>query len=75
MQIPKSLLPAYCELVGANPSKRPNPHVVLEKLRKKGQFFNNDLIETLLFLEEMQIKDDKEKHRYFKFIVAFDNER
>ncbi|CAF4255278.1 unnamed protein product [Rotaria magnacalcarata] len=63
--IPKPLLPTYCELVGANPSVRPNPKDIIEKLRKPGQFFNNDLIAALKFLDEIQIKDENEKHRFF----------
>ncbi|KAG7172298.1 N-terminal kinase-like protein-like [Homarus americanus] len=64
-KIPKSLVSTYTRLVGANPTARPNPQVVVNNLRQQGNFFNNDLIETLLFLEEIQIKDASEKHRFF----------
>ncbi|KAK8733164.1 hypothetical protein OTU49_006498, partial [Cherax quadricarinatus] len=64
-KIPKSLVATYTRLVGANPASRPNPKDVVRNLRQPGQFFDNDLIETLLFLEEIQIKDANEKHRFF----------
>ncbi|XP_053682714.1 N-terminal kinase-like protein [Sabethes cyaneus] len=63
--IPKSLTPLYCELVGASPANRPNPADVITKCRKPGGFFKNDLVDTLLFLEEIQIKDKTEKNRFF----------
>ncbi|XP_045584543.1 N-terminal kinase-like protein isoform X1 [Procambarus clarkii] len=64
-KIPKSLVTTYTRLVGANPAARPNPRDVVSNLHQPGQFFHNDLIETLLFLEEIQIKDANEKHRFF----------
>lgn len=69
-QIPKSLAPLYCELVGANPSSRPNPADIITKCRKPDGFFKNDLVDTLLFLEEIQIKDKAEKLRFFNSITA-----
>uniref|UniRef100_A0A1L8DN65 N-terminal kinase-like protein n=1 Tax=Nyssomyia neivai TaxID=330878 RepID=A0A1L8DN65_9DIPT len=63
--IPKSIAPLYCELVGALPAKRPNPADIITKCRKPGGFFKNDLVDTLLFLEEIQIKDKAEKNRFF----------
>ncbi|CAL4180921.1 unnamed protein product, partial [Meganyctiphanes norvegica] len=63
--LPKTLIGTYCALVGSNPASRPNPKDVVSKLSKPGQYFNNDLIETLIFLEEIQIKDSNEKHAFF----------
>uniref|UniRef100_A0A182Q1K3 N-terminal kinase-like protein n=1 Tax=Anopheles farauti TaxID=69004 RepID=A0A182Q1K3_9DIPT len=68
--IPKSLAPLYCELVGAAPSSRPNPADVITKCRKPGGFFKNDLVDSLLFLEEIQIKDKVEKMRFFSALTA-----
>lgn len=64
-QIPRSLTSLYCELVGASPANRPNPADIITKCRKPGAFFKNDLVDTLLFLEEIQIKDKAEKNRFF----------
>lgn len=60
----------YCELVGASPSSRPNPADIITKCRKPGGFFKNDLVDTLLFLEEIQIKDKAEKNRFFGALTA-----
>ncbi|GFG41089.1 hypothetical protein Cfor_03132, partial [Coptotermes formosanus] len=67
--IPKQLSAVYCELVGANPSSRPNPADVITRCRKLGGYFKNDLVDTLLFLEEIQIKDKGEKNRFFSAIT------
>lgn len=52
-------------MVGAAPTSRPNPADIITKCRKPGGFFKNDLVDTLLFLEEIQIKDKAEKNRFF----------
>lgn len=64
-KIPKQLGPLYCELVGANPASRPNPADIITRCRKLGGYFKNDLVDSLLFLEEIQIKDKNEKNRFF----------
>ena len=64
-EIPKSLQTTYKECVGANPGKRPNPSDILTKLRKSPGFFKNDLIDIVLFLEELQIKEDPDKARFY----------
>lgn len=55
LQIPKSLVPHYCELVGANPKVRPNPARFLQNCQAPGGFMNNRFVETNLFLEEIQV--------------------
>ena len=57
------------ELVAANPSKRPRPAEKIKSLTSSG-FFKNDIVDVLLFLEEMQIKDDHEKTRFFSNLLA-----
>lgn len=64
-KIPSQLSPLYCELVGANITARPNPADIITRCRKLGGYFKNDLVDTLLFLEEIQIKDKNEKNRFF----------
>ena len=56
-QIPKSIISVYSELIAGNPNSRPNPADVITRCRKNEGFFKNDLVDTLLFLEEIQIKD------------------
>ncbi|KAG8438069.1 hypothetical protein GDO86_008670 [Hymenochirus boettgeri] len=65
-KIPKSLVPHYCELVGANPKIRPNPARFLQNCCSPGGFFSNSFVETNLFLEEIQIKDPAERQRFFE---------
>ncbi|KAG8564022.1 hypothetical protein GDO81_016297 [Engystomops pustulosus] len=65
-KIPKSLVPHYCELVGANPKIRPNPSRFLQNCCAPGGFFSNSFVETNLFLEEIQIKDPAERQTFFE---------
>uniref|UniRef100_A0A8C0ZX11 N-terminal kinase-like protein n=1 Tax=Castor canadensis TaxID=51338 RepID=A0A8C0ZX11_CASCN len=65
-KIPKSLVPHYCELVGANPKLRPNPARFLQNCQAPGGFMNNRFVETNLFLEEIQIKEPVEKQKFFQ---------
>ncbi|XP_043982909.1 N-terminal kinase-like protein isoform X1 [Gambusia affinis] len=65
-KIPKSLVPHYCELVGANPRARPNPARFLQNCRAPGGFLCNSFVESNLFLEEIQIKDPAEKQQFFQ---------
>ncbi|XP_072277449.1 N-terminal kinase-like protein isoform X2 [Pyxicephalus adspersus] len=65
-KIPKSLVPHYCELVGATPKIRPNPSRFLQNCRAPGGFFCNSFVETNLFLEEIQIKDPAERQTFFE---------
>ncbi|KAM8939794.1 N-terminal kinase-like protein isoform 2-T2 [Pelodytes ibericus] len=65
-KIPKTLVPYYCELVGANPKARPNPARFLQNCRTPGGFLSNSFVETNLFLEEIQIKDPAERQTFFE---------
>ncbi|XP_072929974.1 N-terminal kinase-like protein [Epargyreus clarus] len=68
--IPKQLCTLYCELVSANPASRPNPADIITRCRKMGGYFKNDLIDTMLFLEEIQIKDKAEKGKFFTALAS-----
>nr|XP_020670750.1 N-terminal kinase-like protein [Pogona vitticeps] len=65
-KIPKSLVPHYCELVGANPKLRPNPAKFLQNCRSPGGFMDNSFVETNLFLDEIQIKEPAERQKFFQ---------
>ncbi|XP_029467475.1 N-terminal kinase-like protein isoform X2 [Rhinatrema bivittatum] len=65
-KIPKSLVPHYCELVGANPKIRPNPSKFLQNCCGPGGFMRNSFVETNLFLEEIQIKEPNERQNFFQ---------
>jgi SCY1-like protein 1 len=65
-KIPNKLTPTYMELVAANPKKRPNPKEKVQLLSNgPGAYFKNDIIDVMLFLEQVQIKDDQDKTRFF----------
>jgi SCY1-like protein 1 len=64
-QLPKNLVALYHELTGSNPASRPNPADVITRLRRTGGYFKNDLVDTLLFLEEIQIKEKGDKNKFF----------
>lgn len=64
-RIPKSLVNVYKELCNPNSSSRPNPADVIARSRRPGGFYKNDLVDSLLFLEEIQIKEQNEKTRFF----------
>ena len=51
--------------MGANPGSRPNPKDVVERCRKPGGYFHNDLVDSLLFLEEIQIKEPGDKTAFY----------
>ncbi|KAG1665264.1 N-terminal kinase-like protein [Nymphon striatum] len=64
--IPKNLQSGYCELVAANPHSRPNPKDFMSKNKSgSGAYFNNGFIRSMLFLEEIQIKETSEKQQFF----------
>jgi len=58
------------QLVAANPSKRPNPRDRLEAMRRSGGYFKNALVDALLFLEEVHLKDEAEKSRFYSSLPA-----
>ncbi|KAH1001231.1 hypothetical protein HUJ04_013467 [Dendroctonus ponderosae] len=64
-KLPRQLQTLFTELVGLSPQSRPNPADIITRCRKLGGYFKNDLVDTLLFLEEIQIKDKNEKNRFF----------
>eukprot|EP00057_Strongylocentrotus_purpuratus_P035064 XP_797578.2 PREDICTED: N-terminal kinase-like protein [Strongylocentrotus purpuratus] len=69
-KIPKHLVPNYCELVGANPISRPNPAKFIESCQNSGGFMKNSFVDTNLFLEEIQIKDQTEKTKFLSGLSA-----
>jgi len=69
-EIPKSLQPTYKECVGAKADKRPNPSDVIIKLKKSPGFFKNDVIDIVLFLEELQIKEESDKSRFYSSLAG-----
>ncbi|KAK2553826.1 N-terminal kinase-like protein [Acropora cervicornis] len=64
-KIPKNLITDYVQLVGANPKSRPNPAKFLQDCRTDGHYLKNSFVDANLFLQELQIKEQKEQKRFF----------
>ncbi|WVZ68391.1 hypothetical protein U9M48_017337 [Paspalum notatum var. saurae] len=60
--IPKSLLPDYQRLLSSISSRRLNP----SKLIDNSEFFQNKLVETIQFMEVLNLKDSVEKDSFFR---------
>lgn len=69
-KIPKALTPAFNQLTNSNVSSRPSPADVLTRCRSTGGFFKNSFVDTMLFIEEIQIKDSTEKNRFFTGLTS-----
>uniref|UniRef100_A0A7I4DFP3 Protein kinase domain-containing protein n=1 Tax=Physcomitrium patens TaxID=3218 RepID=A0A7I4DFP3_PHYPA len=61
-QIPKTLLPDYQKLLASAPVKRLNS----AKLLENSEFFHNKLVETIQFMEILNLKDSVEKDVFFR---------
>ncbi|XP_041023735.1 probable inactive serine/threonine-protein kinase scy1 [Juglans microcarpa x Juglans regia] len=60
--IPKSLLPDYQRLLSAMPSRRLNT----SKLIENSEYFQNKLVDTIHFMEILNLKDSIEKDTFFR---------
>lgn len=69
-KIPKSLTPAFNQLTHSNCGSRPSPTDVLTRCRSSGGFFKSSFVDTMLFIEEIQIKDSTEKNRFFSGLTS-----
>ncbi|CAF1494022.1 unnamed protein product [Adineta steineri] len=63
--IPRPLSAAYGELINSNPSLRCS----LDKFCQSPFIQNNSLVESLLFLEQIQLKDPGEKQTFFNSLA------
>ncbi|XP_043254751.1 N-terminal kinase-like protein [Colletes gigas] len=69
-KIPKQLQVVYKELTNGSADGRPNPADVIARCRSNGGFFKNELVDALLFLEEIQMKERGEKGRFFSQLAG-----
>ena len=60
----------YKEMISIRPDNRPNPADMIVRCRSNGGFFKNDLVDALLFLEEIQVKEKNEKSRFFAQLTS-----
>ena len=56
-KIPKRLIPAYMELVNVTPRNRLTPPKFLEICRNRNGFLDNHFVNTLFFLEKIQVRN------------------
>ncbi|KAJ7973615.1 Protein kinase family protein with ARM repeat domain [Quillaja saponaria] len=60
--IPKSLLPDYQRLLSSMPARRLNT----SKLIENSEYFQNKLVDTIHFMEILNLKDSVEKDTFFR---------
>ncbi|GKB15665.1 probable inactive serine/threonine-protein kinase scy1, partial [Tanacetum coccineum] len=60
--LPKSLLPDYQRLLNSTPSRRLNSSKLLENC----EYFQNKLVDTIHFMEILNLKDSVEKDTFFR---------
>jgi len=64
--IPQAICDQYRQLVATNPKLRLSTSTFIEDGLGPSGFFQNDLVQVNLFLENMNIKEAKEKEIFFK---------
>lgn len=65
-KMPKPLSVYYNKLVQSSPRHRTSPLDFIKECREANVFFGNPLLETILYLEEIQlVKDPNEKAKFF----------
>eukprot|EP00250_Pteridium_aquilinum_P019953 c24640_g1_i1 orf=578-3007(-) len=64
--LPKTLLPDYQRLLGSAPNRRLNS----SKLINNSEFFQNKLVETIQFMDVLNLKDSVEKDAFFRKLVS-----
>jgi SCY1-like protein 1 len=62
--IPKVLLKEYQKLLGSQPARRYNP----KKLIENSSLFENKLVETIAFIDNLSLKDAIEKEYFFRHL-------
>lgn len=60
--VPKTLLPDYQRLLSSTPARRLNT----AKLIENSDYFHNKLVETIQFMEVLNLKDSVEKDSFFR---------
>ncbi|KAG0444698.1 hypothetical protein HPB47_013493, partial [Ixodes persulcatus] len=68
--IPKPLSSAYSQLTNSTCNSRPSPNDIVTRCRSAGGFLKNSFVDTMLFIEEIQIKDSTAKNRFFAGLPA-----
>ncbi|CAG8593593.1 5786_t:CDS:10, partial [Acaulospora morrowiae] len=64
--IPRDMQASYKQLINVNPKSRLSISNFIDIGLRANGYFQNDLIQTILFLENMNIKETEEKNNFFK---------
>jgi hypothetical protein len=59
-------MPSYKQMLSSSPKSRLNPQKFLES-----EYFENEYVETCLFLETIALKEAHEKDKFFKYLFLF----
>ncbi|XP_071657592.1 N-terminal kinase-like protein isoform X2 [Patagioenas fasciata] len=65
-QVPEGLVAPMCELVAAEPSLRPGPEQLLQRLQRPGAFMSCALVRTALFITHIQLRDPGERREFLQ---------
>ena len=66
-RIPKNVQGQYQELISTQPSQRPNAQSFIDSCRgSKGAFLESQFFHNMLFIEEIQLKDNMERLRFLE---------
>ena len=65
-KIPKNLIPFYQRFLQQNPKLRLSFAKFIETAKKPNSFFDDDFVNTSLFLDEIALKSDVEKQDFIK---------
>ena len=64
--IPQAIFASYQRLVNMDPRSRPSVADMIQTGTFPGSFFDSEFIQTAIFLENITVKDNAEKIRFFK---------
>ncbi|KAI2800659.1 hypothetical protein RDWZM_009027 [Blomia tropicalis] len=64
-KISKKISQSYGTLISTNQRQRSSIQDFINKAQQNGGYFKNVFIESMIFLDEIQIKDSVEKNRFF----------
>ncbi|RWS24757.1 N-terminal kinase-like protein [Leptotrombidium deliense] len=67
-KLPKSLVPQYKHLLNTIADKRMSPLDFIQASRAPNKYLKNNFIDAMLFLEEIQIKEQTEKNRFLNHL-------
>ena len=65
-EIPPKLLRPFIKLISSNPKSRPSPKKFITEARNKGNYLQNDFVDSNLFLDELAIQEKDATSEFYK---------